>query len=272
MQIDYIGQSREFMQASGDIYFTFVLALLFIYLVLAAQFESFIDPFIIMLTVPLSMTGALLALKLGGGTMNIYSQVGLVTLVGLITKNGILIVEFANQLQEQGRRKLEAVIEAAALRLRPILMTTAAMVLGAVPLGDGRWRRCGEPQPDRPRHRRRPGARDAADPVRNPDGLYASGAGPVRAARESRIGARHTRIRCRRSRLRDSSPHGTHVVSGASSVPRGAKTTFFGAGLCRSLTSSRRMTWGISETFSNVSSRSNSGAICSRGRRVTRSR
>ena len=87
-----------------------------------------------MLTVPLSMTGALLALKLGGGTMNIYSQVGLVTLVGLITKHGILIVEFANQLQEQGRSRLDAVVEAAALRLRPILMTTAAMVLGAVPL------------------------------------------------------------------------------------------------------------------------------------------
>ncbi|WP_430398670.1 efflux RND transporter permease subunit [Ferrovibrio sp.] len=134
VQIDYNGQSREFKQASGDIYFTFILALAFIYLVLAAQFESFIDPFIIMLTVPLSMTGALLALKYGGGTMNIYSQVGLVTLVGLITKNGILIVEFANQLQEQGRSRFDAVIEAAALRLRPILMTTAAMVLGALPL------------------------------------------------------------------------------------------------------------------------------------------
>jgi multidrug efflux pump len=134
VQIDYVGQSREYKQASGDIYFTFVLALLFIYLVLAAQFESFVDPFIIMLTVPLSMTGALLALKLGGGTMNIYSQVGLVTLVGLITKNGILIVEFANQLQEQGVARRDAVIEATALRLRPILMTTAAMVLGAVPL------------------------------------------------------------------------------------------------------------------------------------------
>jgi len=134
VQIDYLGASREYKQASGDIYFTFVLALLFIYLVLAAQFESFIDPLIIMLTVPLSMTGALLALKLGGGTMNIYSQVGLVTLVGLITKHGILIVEFANQLQEQGRSRLDAVVEAAALRLRPILMTTAAMVLGAVPL------------------------------------------------------------------------------------------------------------------------------------------
>jgi multidrug efflux pump len=102
--------------------------------VLAAQFESFVDPFIIMLTVPLSMTGALLALYWGGGSMNIYSQVGLVTLVGLITKNGILIVEFANQLQEQGRAKVDAVMEAAALRLRPILMTTGAMVLGAVPL------------------------------------------------------------------------------------------------------------------------------------------
>jgi len=136
VQIDYIGQAREYVQASGDIYFTFILALLFIYLVLAAQFESFIDPFIIMLTVPLSMTGALLALKYGGGTMNIYSQVGLVTLVGLITKNGILIVEFANQLQEQGKGKVDAVVEAAALRLRPILMTTAAMVLGAVPLAN----------------------------------------------------------------------------------------------------------------------------------------
>jgi multidrug efflux pump len=133
-QIDYLGESREYKQASGDIYFTFLLALLFIYLVLAAQFESFIDPFIIMLTVPLSMTGALLALKMGGGTMNIYSQVGLVTLVGLITKHGILIVEFSNQLQERGRSRLDAVIEASALRLRPILMTTAAMVLGAVPL------------------------------------------------------------------------------------------------------------------------------------------
>jgi multidrug efflux pump len=134
VRIDYIGQSREFKQASGDIYFTFVLALAFIYLVLAAQFESFVDPFIIMLTVPLSMTGALLALKFGGGTMNIYSQVGLVTLIGLITKNGILIVEFANQLQEKGLSRLDAVVESSTLRLRPILMTTAAMVFGAVPL------------------------------------------------------------------------------------------------------------------------------------------
>jgi len=131
---DYNGQSREFRQSSSSLAFTFALALAFIYLVLAAQFESFRDPFIIMLTVPLSMAGALLALWLSGGTLNVYSQIGLVTLVGLITKHGILIVEFANQLQEKGMALKEAVIESAFLRLRPILMTTGAMVLGAVPL------------------------------------------------------------------------------------------------------------------------------------------
>ncbi len=132
--IDYDGPSREFKESSASLYMTFLLALGFIYLVLAAQFESFIDPFIIMLSVPLSITGALLALNLSGHTLNVYSQIGLVTLVGLITKHGILIVEFANQLQEDGRSKLEAVVESATLRLRPILMTTGAMVLGAFPL------------------------------------------------------------------------------------------------------------------------------------------
>ncbi|TXI79625.1 MAG: efflux RND transporter permease subunit [Dechloromonas sp.] len=132
--VDYNGQSREFRQSSSSLALTFLLALAFIYLVLAAQFESFRDPLIIMLTVPLSMAGALLALWLTNGTLNVYSQIGLVTLVGLITKHGILIVEFANQLQEQGRELKAAVIEAATLRLRPILMTTGAMVLGAVPL------------------------------------------------------------------------------------------------------------------------------------------
>ena len=111
-----------------------MLALLFIYLVLSAQFESFVHPFVIMLSVPLSMTGALFALWLAGGTLNIYSQVGLVTLVGLITKHGILIVEFSNQLRAKGEPLLDAVIDAATLRLRPILMTTGAMVLGALPL------------------------------------------------------------------------------------------------------------------------------------------
>ena len=132
--VDYNGQTREFRQSSASLAITFVLALAFIYLVLAAQFESFRDPLIIMLTVPLSMAGALFALWATDGTLNVYSQIGLVTLVGLITKHGILIVEFANQLQEKGRDIHAAVIEAAELRLRPILMTTGAMVLGAVPL------------------------------------------------------------------------------------------------------------------------------------------
>ncbi len=132
--IDYNGQTREFKESSSALALTFVLALAFIYLVLAAQFESFIDPFIIMLTVPLAMTGALWLLQWSGGTLNVYSQIGLITLVGLITKHGILIVEFANQLRDEGRSVRDAVVEAAALRLRPILMTTGAMVLGAVPL------------------------------------------------------------------------------------------------------------------------------------------
>ncbi|KAF0224742.1 MAG: multidrug efflux [Rhodospirillaceae bacterium] len=133
-QLDYNGPSREFKTSSSAMWVTFALALLFIYLVLAAQFESFVDPFVIMLTVPLSMAGALAALKLTGGTINVYSQIGLVTLIGLITKHGILIVEFSNQLRDQGKPMVEAVVEAAALRLRPILMTTGAMVLGAIPL------------------------------------------------------------------------------------------------------------------------------------------
>ncbi len=131
---DLNGTSREFRSSQGSLVIVFVLALLFIFLVLAAQFESFIDPFVIMLSVPLSMIGALLALKLSNGSLNVYSQIGLITLVGLITKHGILIVEFANQMREQGMDMLEAVIKAASQRLRPILMTTGAMVLGAVPL------------------------------------------------------------------------------------------------------------------------------------------
>jgi multidrug efflux pump len=132
--IDYNGQTREFKQSSSALMTTFVLSLAFIYLVLAAQFESFRDPLIIMLTVPLAMAGALGLLQLTGGTLNVYSQIGLITLVGLITKHGILIVEFANQIRDQGKAMREAVVEAASLRLRPILMTTGAMVLGAVPL------------------------------------------------------------------------------------------------------------------------------------------
>ncbi|HSW07689.1 efflux RND transporter permease subunit [Aquabacterium sp.] len=128
------GVSREFRSSSGALALVFVLALVFIFLVLSAQFESFIDPFVIMLSVPLSMVGALGAIQLSGGTLNVYSQIGLITLVGLITKHGILIVEFSNQLRQQGRATVEAAIEAASLRLRPIMMTTGAMVLGALPL------------------------------------------------------------------------------------------------------------------------------------------
>ncbi len=136
---DLDGQAREFRETGIELYITFLLALVFIYLVLSAQFESFVGPFVIMLTVPLAMTGALLAMflnaKLGnGGTLNVYSQIGLVMLVGLITKNGILIVEFSNQLRRKGLEKVEAVIEASTLRLRPILMTSLATVLGALPL------------------------------------------------------------------------------------------------------------------------------------------
>jgi multidrug efflux pump len=133
-RLDYDGQSRELKTASGGLFVIFLLALAFIFLVLAAQFESFIDPVIIMATVPFSMLGAFAALLCFGGTLNIYSQIGLVTLIGLITKHGILIVEFANRRRVEGLGAREAVIEAAALRFRPIMMTTMAMVLGALPL------------------------------------------------------------------------------------------------------------------------------------------
>ncbi|MFA5522221.1 MAG: efflux RND transporter permease subunit [Castellaniella sp.] len=134
VQTDLDGQSREFRDSSGSIYLVFMMALAFIYLVLAAQFESWRNPLIIMLSVPLSMTGALLALWLSGGTLSIYSQIGLITLIGLITKHGILIVEFSNQLREQGRALHDAVMHASVQRLRPIMMTTGAMVLGVLPL------------------------------------------------------------------------------------------------------------------------------------------
>ncbi|WP_457278628.1 efflux RND transporter permease subunit [Polaromonas sp. P5_D5] len=131
---DLNGTSREFRNSQGALAIVFVLALVFIFLVLAAQFESFIDPLVIMLSVPLSMIGALLALKWSGGSLNVYSQIGLITLVGLITKHGILIVEFTNQLRGQGMEMIDALVKASSQRLRPIMMTTGAMVLGALPL------------------------------------------------------------------------------------------------------------------------------------------
>jgi len=133
--IDYAGQSRQLRTEGSKFLSTFLLSAILIYLVLAAQFESFRDPFIILAgSVPLALSGALLFSFLGWTTLNIYSQVGLITLVGLVSKNGILIVEFANQLQEAGKDKIAAIIEAASTRLRPILMTTAATVVGHFPL------------------------------------------------------------------------------------------------------------------------------------------
>lgn len=134
IKIDYAGQSRLFFQTSGQMGITFFFAIIFIFLVLAAQFESLRDPFIVLFTIPLSIFGALLAMLLTGCTLNIYSEIGLVTLIGLISKHGILMVEFANQLQETGKSIEEAIVMAATIRLRPILMTTAAMVLGTIPL------------------------------------------------------------------------------------------------------------------------------------------
>jgi multidrug efflux pump len=132
--MDYSGPSRQFMNESGGFLGTMFFAILIVFLVLAAQFESFRDPIVILVSVPLALFGALIFINLGFTTLNIYTQVGLVTLMGLISKHGILIVEFANELQVSGRSKVDAIVEACSVRLRPILMTTAAMVLGVVPL------------------------------------------------------------------------------------------------------------------------------------------
>lgn len=134
---DLTGQSREFRESSSALYFLFAFAVVFIYLVLAAQFESFIHPLTILLSVPLAVAGALAALFAFGQTMNIYSQIGLIMLIGLVTKNAILIVEFANQLRERGQRLFEAVAEAATVRLRPILMTSFATIFGILPIAIG---------------------------------------------------------------------------------------------------------------------------------------
>ena len=133
-RISYRGQSLEFKESSGALYVTFALALLVVFLVLAAQFESFIHPFIILLSTPLAVTGGLLALHLTGNTLNVFSQIGMILLIGLMAKNGILVVEFANQLRDRGLSIHDAVLEASVVRLRPILMTSIATVVGAVPL------------------------------------------------------------------------------------------------------------------------------------------
>ena len=134
MTTSYAGQSRQFMEEGSALIYTFFLSIIIIYLVLAAQFESFRDPFVILISVPMSISGALIPLNLGLATINIYTQIGLITLIGLISKHGILMVEFANKLQAEGYSIREAIEKAAAIRLRPVLMTTFAMVLGVVPL------------------------------------------------------------------------------------------------------------------------------------------
>ena len=128
------GSSRDYAESSSNILFAFGLALVLIYLVLSAQFESFLDPFAIMLTVPLAIAGALLSLWIFNQTLNIFSEIGMIMLIGLVTKNGILIVEFANLKREGGMSKTEAAIEGASLRLRPILMTSLATSFGALPI------------------------------------------------------------------------------------------------------------------------------------------
>jgi multidrug efflux pump len=134
IQYRFTGTAKDYLESAGSSFHAFLLALLFIYLVLAAQFESFIDPFIVLFAVPLSLVGALFGLYLGGESLSIYSNIGIVTLIGLITKHGILITEFANQQLKLGKDKFTAVLEAARIRFRPILMTSLAMILGALPL------------------------------------------------------------------------------------------------------------------------------------------
>jgi multidrug efflux pump len=128
------GQARDFADSSSSLAFAFGLALLIVFLVLAAQFESFIDPIIILLSVPMAVSGAVLALSLTDSSLNVFSQIGIIMLIGLVTKNGILIVEFANQRRDAGLPKVEAAIEAATERFRPILMTSLATVLGVLPI------------------------------------------------------------------------------------------------------------------------------------------
>lgn len=138
-RISWDGESEEYLNSGSSLYLTFALALLIVFLVLSAQFESFINPMIILVTVPLALTGALLGLLVYGSSINVFSQIGAILLIGLSAKNGVLIVEFANQLRDRGMRFREAIVEAASVRLRPILMTSACTTFGALPLllGEG---------------------------------------------------------------------------------------------------------------------------------------
>ena len=131
------GESRELEESGSSLYFAFVLALIVVFMVLASQFESLVHPFTVLLAVPLAVTGALFTLKLAGSTLNVYSQIGMILLIGLVTKNSILLVEYINQLKERGMPTVEAALEAGRIRLRPILMTSVATVMGALPIALG---------------------------------------------------------------------------------------------------------------------------------------
>jgi multidrug efflux pump len=135
--IELAGQSREFKESGGALYFAFVLALVFVFMVLAAQYESLLHPFTVLLAVPLAVTGALLALWITKSTLNVYSQIGMILLIGLVSKNSILLVTYANQLRLEGQSALEAMREAGRIRLRPILMTSVATIFGALPIALG---------------------------------------------------------------------------------------------------------------------------------------
>jgi multidrug efflux pump len=131
------GESRELEESGSSLYFAFILALIVVFMVLASQFESLVHPFTVLLAVPLAVTGALVTLKLAGSTLNVYSQIGMILLIGLVTKNSILLVEYINQLKERGMTTIEAAKEAGRIRLRPILMTSVATVMGALPIALG---------------------------------------------------------------------------------------------------------------------------------------
>ena len=179
---DFQGESRQYVQEGSTLVITFVFALIIIYLVLAAQYESFRDPLIILIALPTAMFGALIPLNLGLATVNIYTQVGLVTLIGLISKHGILMVDYANHLQEnEGLDRRAAIEKAAAIRLRPILMTTAAMVVGMVPLLTASGAGAASRYLHRPRHRRRHDRRHALHAVRDAGRLHLRGARAPRA-------------------------------------------------------------------------------------------
>jgi multidrug efflux pump len=135
--IAYAGESREFSESGTALYFAFVLALVVVFMVLASQFESLVHPFTVLLSVPLAVTGALITLLVAQSTLNLYSQIGMILLIGLVTKNSILLVEYANQLKERGMSSAEAILESGRIRLRPILMTSVATVMGAVPIAFG---------------------------------------------------------------------------------------------------------------------------------------